>query len=255
MSEPFGVLKEVKSEQLKSYTPDQFCTIISQRDHVRNLAQAESPTVNPPPGFQLVEGTPPWVPPRHEECRFICCQSCRPSCEARSYLSLDGIANGDIPPTAAIGFGFHTFCFRPIIHPDRLKNIGLRAVPWPLAHDSPTLSAVGPWRSSWNSSWESLNLADGQVNETEQVRHVEDVKDVEHIEDEDAEDVEHVEHVERVKSVRFQPNGTNGTIPSVRPVLRDSFEESVEFTVSVGSSIPLLAPQKEEKARLCRSPT
>lgn len=47
----------------------------------------------------------------------------------RSYLSLDGVVNGDIPPSAAVGFGFSLMRARPVIDPEIVKNIGCRAVP------------------------------------------------------------------------------------------------------------------------------
>lgn len=93
--------------------------------------------VRPPPGFEDAEDPQrekPWVPKEEEECQFKCCQTCRPTCAQRSYLSLDGIANDDIPPSAASGFGFHLLGARPIMDADVLQNLGYRPVPLVCLH-------------------------------------------------------------------------------------------------------------------------
>ncbi|OTA91851.1 hypothetical protein M434DRAFT_32379 [Hypoxylon sp. CO27-5] len=123
---------EVTAEQLKTYTPDQIRKILEQREHILDVAARSSSSTLPPPGFDHLKSTKPWVPSESEECQFKCCPRCRPSAETRSYLSLDGIVKGDIPPTAAVAFDFHRIG-RDVIHPDRIKYIGLTAVPWPRA--------------------------------------------------------------------------------------------------------------------------
>ncbi|KAI0115367.1 hypothetical protein F4814DRAFT_449199 [Daldinia grandis] len=265
-SEKFSVFKEITSEQLKDYAPGQILTMISQRERVRNLAQAASSAVHSPPGFHFSQSTGPWVPNWAEECRFACCQSCRPSCELRSYMSINSIVDGDIPPTAAIGFGFESCSFRPIIHPDRLKNIGLRAVPWPLAHGNPG-SSVGSWRSSWNNSWENLSLADDQKNKTEHAEHVEDVEDVKYAERAESIQSQSLEiglTTERTTSVKFTNpsvngvngvNGANSTTLSPRSVTHDSFEENFKSAVSIGYSISHLPLTQEEQACLRKRPS
>lgn len=47
----------------------------------------------------------------------------------RAYLSLDGILDGDIPATAATGYGFHLHGGRPLADPNIVKELGTRAVP------------------------------------------------------------------------------------------------------------------------------
>ncbi|KAI0377853.1 hypothetical protein F5Y04DRAFT_263402 [Hypomontagnella monticulosa] len=147
-STKFNFFKEINAEQYQQYTPDQVYTILEQREEVLKAANQGKTTVSPPPGFQHMKSTPPWVPSESNECQFRCCQRCRPSAALRSYLSLDGIVNGDIPPSAAVGFGFHEVGARPVFHPDRFKNLGLRPVPWPKATATPTQSSL----SSLNSS-------------------------------------------------------------------------------------------------------
>lgn len=152
-SNPFSLFEEMTPEQMQTYTPSQLHTILCQRQHVRSfhagyliacvlmqihqvleVAKESSQRVRagdfpPPPILRGIESTNPWVPPESEECRFKCCVTCRPSAESRSFLSLDGVMNGEIPPAAATGFGFHRMGTRPIIDLDVLKNIGLRPVP------------------------------------------------------------------------------------------------------------------------------
>jgi len=74
--------------------------------------------------------TKPWLP--FKECQFKCCHTCRPTLGERAYLSLNGIANGDIPATATIGFGFHLQKRRPVTSVDIIKTIGLRTPPAPV---------------------------------------------------------------------------------------------------------------------------
>ncbi|KAI2615497.1 hypothetical protein GGR54DRAFT_612759 [Hypoxylon sp. NC1633] len=139
---------------MKTYTPGQIRIILAQREQALGVAQKLALLKEPPPGFRNLSSTKPWVPSEAYECQFKCCQRCRPSAEARSYLSLDGIAKDDIPPTAAIGFGFHRAGTRPVIHPDRLENIGLRAVPLPRAcsyTDDSSQSSLASLESSSNS--------------------------------------------------------------------------------------------------------
>ncbi len=51
----------------------------------------------------------------------------------KCYLSLDGIANGDIPATAITGFGFHVQEYRPVADVKLIRNIGLRPSPPPVS--------------------------------------------------------------------------------------------------------------------------
>lgn len=100
----------------------------------KNRLEAWRSGIRPPPGFPEKK---PWVPEYAEECQYKCCHRCRPALEGRAYLSLDGILNDDVPPTAATGFGFHTAGARPVMDADIVKKIGLRAVPWvclPVSH-------------------------------------------------------------------------------------------------------------------------
>ncbi|KAI1375862.1 hypothetical protein F4677DRAFT_446023 [Hypoxylon crocopeplum] len=165
-SDKLSFLKEVTDEQLRSYTPDQIHIILAQREHVLNVAQKASSAIKPPPGFDDLRSKKPWVPSEWDECQFKCCQTCRPSAEGRSYLSLDGIVKGDIPSTEAVSFGFHRVgTTRPIIHPDRVKNIGTTAVPWPRVYPSLPMPHV--------PCWNYLSLISEHRSKAVQVRSIE----------------------------------------------------------------------------------
>lgn len=60
------------------------------------------------------------------ECQFKCCHHCRPSLVDRTWLSLDGIVNDDIPLTAITGYGFHLQKKRPVAPVEVVEHIGLR---------------------------------------------------------------------------------------------------------------------------------
>jgi hypothetical protein len=75
-------------------------------------------------------GSPPkksWLPT--QECQFKSCHRCRPSFRERSYLSLDAVADGELPATAVTGFGFHYQKERPVALVEHVRNLGLRPNP------------------------------------------------------------------------------------------------------------------------------
>lgn len=57
------------------------------------------------------------------------CPVCRTGAADRAYLSLDAVANGEVPPTAAVGYGFHVMGERPVVDAEILKTIGCRPAP------------------------------------------------------------------------------------------------------------------------------
>lgn len=72
-----------------------------------------------------------WVPKPNEECQFKVCHRCRQACGERSFLSLDAIANDEIPMTAVSGFGFNILGKRPVVPRKFAVNYGLRPDPRP----------------------------------------------------------------------------------------------------------------------------
>ncbi|KAJ0302860.1 hypothetical protein COL516b_006903 [Colletotrichum fioriniae] len=126
-----------------TYTTDQLMTIFNQRKHLGDVLRRESFRAKPAP-TQGHDGThssstydlddiletnmsAPWVPKSKDECQYKICSYCRPGGADRAYISLDGIAKGNIPATAATGYGFHLFRERPVCNSQLLANIGLRS--------------------------------------------------------------------------------------------------------------------------------
>lgn len=68
-----------------------------------------------------------WLPTH--ECQFKCCHTCRPGLAERNYLSLNAVANGELPATAITGFGFHYQRKRPVALVKHARNLGLRSNP------------------------------------------------------------------------------------------------------------------------------
>ncbi|GAW22380.1 hypothetical protein ANO14919_119170 [Xylariales sp. No.14919] len=143
---------------MRTYSPTQLATILEQRDNLLDVVSRQSRASSKaqqlyyPSGSYRGSLVKPWVPREDEECQAKYCHHCRPSCEPRSYLSLDGILNGDVPPTAATGFGFHRMRTRPIVNAGIMREIGLRPVPWPRAE--PQIYPSSP------SSQSTLTLSD-----------------------------------------------------------------------------------------------
>lgn len=71
----------------------------------------------------------PWLPKREQQCRYKVCPRCRPSGADRAFLSLDAVANGEIPPTSVVGYGFLAIGERPVVGAEILKMIGLPKPP------------------------------------------------------------------------------------------------------------------------------
>ncbi|KAM0429511.1 hypothetical protein ACHAQK_011135 [Fusarium lateritium] len=113
---------------MASYRPDQIATILRQREELKNVIAKEEfrksssvlfSTVSPPPGFEASLNDNPstgrWAYDAEAECHYKICPRCRPICADRAFLSLSAVANGEIPPTAAAGFGFESLYGRPVI--------------------------------------------------------------------------------------------------------------------------------------------
>ncbi|KAI3343990.1 hypothetical protein F4824DRAFT_494246 [Ustulina deusta] len=176
--------EEITAEQMKTYSPSQVATILQQRDKLLDVVSQQHEasgkaqhlyypsgsyrrnSLKPPPGFSYSAPTDmkPWVPRDDEECQAKYCHHCRPSCELRSYLSLDGIINGEIPPTAATGFGFHRIRTRPVVNASVMREIGLRPVPWPRAE-----SHIYPSSPSSQSTWSLSDIIEDQILESDYV--------------------------------------------------------------------------------------
>ncbi|PTB38258.1 hypothetical protein M441DRAFT_249228 [Trichoderma asperellum CBS 433.97] len=148
--------KEISQKQLARYHPDQIAKILRQRENVqlaiqRDKIQKSSAAIlsrlAQPYGLDSASCSiglqKPWLCSPQEECQYRVCQNCRPSYADRAFLSLNAVANGEVPPTAAAGYSFHLLGQRPVIDASILLNIGCRPVPLPRSspasteHDSP----------------------------------------------------------------------------------------------------------------------
>ncbi|RGP63112.1 hypothetical protein FSPOR_8802 [Fusarium sporotrichioides] len=127
-------LNEFTPEQMACYRPDQIATILRQREQLKNVIAEEEFRGR---GLALLNNTPPlhglevfmndntgeWAYGANKNCQYRVCPRCRPVCVDRAFLSLDAVADGEIPPTAAAGFGFEALGGRPVIDKDVIKCI------------------------------------------------------------------------------------------------------------------------------------
>jgi hypothetical protein len=97
------------------------------KEEFRKSSSALFRTVSPPPGFEASWNDNPsagrWIYDAEAECHYKICPRCRPICADRAFLSLNAVANGEIPPTAAAGFGFESLHGRPVIAKVVIKHI------------------------------------------------------------------------------------------------------------------------------------
>ncbi|KAK1983896.1 hypothetical protein LZ30DRAFT_587409 [Colletotrichum cereale] len=147
-------LEEMPSRDITTtYTSDQLLTIFNQRKHLGDILRRESFRKKP----ASTEGhdgarhcstydlddilgrsvSTPWVPNAKDECKYKICPYCRPGGADRAYISLDGVAEGSIPATAATGYGFHLFRQRPICSSSLVANLGLRPASAPTGASAP----------------------------------------------------------------------------------------------------------------------
>lgn len=66
--------------------------------------------------------------PQAEECTISLCPRCGRlgAGEQQSFMSLDGVLKGDVPPSAAVGLGFRALGGRPVTNANIVRNMGLR---------------------------------------------------------------------------------------------------------------------------------
>lgn len=106
-------------------------------------------------GGGLLDGNPlygdseakPWLRNHTKPCTYTICPRCRPGAAERAFISLDGVADGDVAPTAAVGYGFHSMGYRPVVDANILRTIGDRetmAVRTPVICSEPLLTRADP---------------------------------------------------------------------------------------------------------------
>ncbi|KAF9767291.1 hypothetical protein IL306_000156 [Fusarium sp. DS 682] len=126
-------LQELTPKQMASYRPDQIAIILRQREELKDVIakeelQTRSSTlfsnILPPLGFESSFSNDRQRTSNEEAvCQYKICQRCRPVCVDRAFLSLNAVADGEITPTAAAGFGFESLGGRPVINKDVVRRI------------------------------------------------------------------------------------------------------------------------------------
>lgn len=131
-SEKYSFLDEISQEQLWNYTPGELKEILAQRDHVLDVITNErlrDQDFNNQYGFKYPDDDRPWMPDPKYECQHKVCHRCHSIGRQKSWVSLDGVLNGDIPPTVATGYSFSQVKMRPCVDVETVKNLGCRPVP------------------------------------------------------------------------------------------------------------------------------
>ncbi|KAF4497824.1 hypothetical protein FAGAP_5991 [Fusarium agapanthi] len=126
-------LQELTPEQMASYRPDQIATILRQREELKEVIAKEErqkstsalfSNLLPPLGLETSFSDKGQRTLDEETlCQYKICQRCRPVCVDRAFLSLNAVADGEITPTAAAGFGFESLGGRPVIDKDVVRHI------------------------------------------------------------------------------------------------------------------------------------
>ncbi|KAM7223656.1 hypothetical protein V8F06_001130, partial [Rhypophila decipiens] len=131
-TQKYALLREITAVELNTYTPDQLATILWQRDNVvESIAKDRRRSdhgVLCQAGHKYPDNQRPWMPDEKEECGYTVCQSCIGMVNDRSWVSLNGVLNGDILPTVATAYAFSYSRSRPYIDADMAKHLGCRPV-------------------------------------------------------------------------------------------------------------------------------
>lgn len=109
--------------QLETYTAPQLATVLCQHE-----GAVDNALVDRHGPFLPYAGDKPYLEPLQDECTATLCPSCgrAGAGEDLSFLSIDGVLKGDIPPSAAVGYGFRGMGGRPVANANIVKNLGLR---------------------------------------------------------------------------------------------------------------------------------
>lgn len=116
-------LKELSPEQLHSYTSEQLVKVLKQHENV--VETALSDRYGP---FVPRTEERPYIVGQAEECKATLCPRCGRGGvgEDLTWLRIDGVLKGDIPASAAVGYGFRALGGRPVTDANVVKNLGLR---------------------------------------------------------------------------------------------------------------------------------
>lgn len=116
-------LDEMTNRQLETYSAPQLAIILRQHEEAisRALTEHHGPFIPP-------AGQKPYLERPRDECKITLCSACgrAGAGEDMSFLSIDGVLKGDIPPSAAVGYGFRGIGGRPVANTNTVKNLGRR---------------------------------------------------------------------------------------------------------------------------------
>ncbi|KAJ4174946.1 hypothetical protein NW754_005365 [Fusarium falciforme] len=129
-------------EEMAKYTPEHVEIISRQREEVKNMIAREKfkrssnalfNTTRPPPGFESYTNDSiyagQWSCGEPQICQYRVCPWCRPAVADRAFLVMGAIADGQLPLTAVIGFGFEDIGGKPVVSSEVVKRIGQRGPP------------------------------------------------------------------------------------------------------------------------------
>lgn len=116
-------LEEMGPDQLKSYTSEQLGTVLKQHENAVDTALSDRYGPFIPPASER-----PYIVGQAEECKATLCPRCGRGGmgEDLAWLSIDGVLKGDIPASAAVGYGFRALGGRPVADANIVRNLGLR---------------------------------------------------------------------------------------------------------------------------------
>lgn len=124
-SDKLSLLQELTPEQIESLSARQLARLLQQRGHANDQAITDRF------GFLGLAGSErPFLKNENQECKQTLCPACGKGMlgEQMSFLDLDGVLRGDIPPTVALGYCFRK-SGRPVADANIVRNIGLRKAP------------------------------------------------------------------------------------------------------------------------------
>ncbi|KAK7736842.1 hypothetical protein SLS63_003191 [Diaporthe eres] len=124
-SDKLSLLEELTPEQIESLSAPQLAQLLQQRGHANEQAITDRFGL-----LGLAGCERPFLKNETQECKQTLCPACGKGMlgDEVSFLDLDGVLKGDIPPTVALGYGFRK-SGRPIADANIVRNIGLRKAP------------------------------------------------------------------------------------------------------------------------------
>lgn len=150
-SRKLSLLNEMSAEQMHTYTPQQIATVLTQRENVsppstavllricpnhttkvhKTIAKERNQATHSVRSARrnFPDDNRPWMPDKRYECRHTVCHRCHHNGRDKSWVSLNGVLEGDVLPNVAVGLSFRYMGARPCVDARVVRNIGYRAVP------------------------------------------------------------------------------------------------------------------------------